>query len=306
MTLLQIKYALTCAKCSSLTKAAEVLYLSPSNLSKTLKALEEELQYAIFERKRNGMAPTEKGRQFLSYAASILEDYEKITQIGAGRQTASLSVCCNQAIACADACARYCVQYQGESAVSFKLLQGSFGFCLEQLRRFKCQISIQSFLSANAEAHLAEARRFGMRTRHIGYVYAALMLRQDHPLLREGRPLNPEELRQYPYIDYSYSDYQDETLTPYQVGGEDWPVNPEKIVTVNNMSQKLELVRLTDGFTFGQTRQDAPALRDGVVLLPNLERTFQIYCIYPEKEPLNDSARRFLRLLREEIAGRDG
>ena len=50
MTLLQIKYALTCAKCSSLTKAAEVLYLSPSNLSKTLKALEEELQKAIFER----------------------------------------------------------------------------------------------------------------------------------------------------------------------------------------------------------------------------------------------------------------
>lgn len=305
MTLLQIKYALTCAKCNSLTKAAEVLYLSPSNVSKTLKALEEELQYAVFERKHNGMVPTEKGQQFLSYAASILEDYEKITQIGAGRQTTSLSICCNQAIACFDAFARYCVRYQGESAVSFKLLQGNFGFCLEQLRRFKCQISIQVFLPPYAEVHLVEARRFGMRTRRLGHVYAALMLRQGHPLLQGNQSLNPGQLRQYPYIDYSFNDYQGETLTPYQVGGEDWPVNPEKIVTVNNMSQKLELVRLTDGFTFGQTHSETPTLRDGIIFLPNPARTFQVYCIYPEKEPLNDSARCFLHLLREEIAGRD-
>lgn len=307
MTLLQIKYALVCARCNSLTKAAEMLYLSPSNVSKTLKALEEELQYAIFERKRSGMVPTEKGRQFLAYAASILEDYEKITQIGAGRQAASLAVCCNQVTACADAFARYCARFQTESAVSFKLLQGSFGFCLEQLRRFKCQISIQIFLPDNADVHLAEARRYGMRTRHIGSVYTALMLRQGHPLLQGDRMPDLQKLRQYPYIDYSYNDYdyQDETLTPYQVGSEDWPVNPEKIITVNNMSQKLDLVRLTDGFTFGQAKLETPAVLDGIFLIPNVERTFQIYCIYPEKEPLNDNAKRFLRLLREELSGRE-
>lgn len=307
MTLLQIKYALVCARCNSLTKAAEMLYLSPSNVSKTLKALEEELQYAIFERKRSGMVPTEKGRQFLSYAASILEDYEKITQIGAGRQTASLSVCCNQVAACADAFVKYCVQHQTESAATFKLLRGSFGFCLEQLRRFKCQIGVQAFMPDYADVHLAEARRYGMRTRHIGNTYAALMLRKDHPLLQEGRMPDLQKLRQYPYIDYSYNDYdyQDETLTPYQVGSEDWPVNPEKIITVNSMSQKLELVRLTDGFTFGQYRMETPAAQDGIFYIPNVKRIFQIYCVYPEKEPLNDNAKRFLRLLREELASRE-
>ena len=158
-----------------------------------------------------------------------------------------------------------------------------------------------------ADVHLAEARRYGMRTRHIGNTYAALMLRKDHPLLQEGRMPDLQKLRQYPYIDYSYNDYdyQDETLTPYQVGSEDWPVNPEKIITVNSMSQKLELVRLTDGFTFGQYRMETPAAQDGIFYIPNVKRIFQIYCVYPEKEPLNDNAKRFLRLLREELASRE-
>ena len=43
MTLLQLKYISTVAKCGSFSKAAQVLYVSQPGISKMVCALEEEL-----------------------------------------------------------------------------------------------------------------------------------------------------------------------------------------------------------------------------------------------------------------------
>ena len=48
MTLLQLKYISTVAKCGSFSKAAQVLYVSQPGISKMVCALEEELGITIF------------------------------------------------------------------------------------------------------------------------------------------------------------------------------------------------------------------------------------------------------------------
>ncbi|MBQ4491084.1 MAG: LysR family transcriptional regulator, partial [Pyramidobacter sp.] len=58
MTLLQIQYALECYATGSLSKAAQNLFTSVSNLSKTLHALEDELGCELFVRTSSGVTPT--------------------------------------------------------------------------------------------------------------------------------------------------------------------------------------------------------------------------------------------------------
>ena len=70
--LLQLKYAVEVEKTGSISKAAENLYMNQPNLSKSIRELEDDLGIAIFDRTAKGVVPTEKGREFLCYARSIL------------------------------------------------------------------------------------------------------------------------------------------------------------------------------------------------------------------------------------------
>ncbi|MCE5187972.1 MAG: LysR family transcriptional regulator [Eubacteriales bacterium] len=70
--LLQLKYAVEVEKTGSISKAAENLYMNQPNLSKSIRELEDDLGIAIFDRTAKGVVPTEKGREFLGYARSIL------------------------------------------------------------------------------------------------------------------------------------------------------------------------------------------------------------------------------------------
>jgi len=73
--------ALTIAREHSITKAAETLFISQPNASNMLKALEKETGYPIFERRSNGMLPTEKGEMFLKHAATIERSLSAINHI---------------------------------------------------------------------------------------------------------------------------------------------------------------------------------------------------------------------------------
>lgn len=68
----QLKYAVEVERSGSISKAAENLYMNQPNLSKSIRDLEEDLGVTVFQRTGKGMVPTEKGREFLSYAKNIL------------------------------------------------------------------------------------------------------------------------------------------------------------------------------------------------------------------------------------------
>jgi DNA-binding transcriptional LysR family regulator len=75
------KYAVEVERTSSITQAAENLYMGQPNLSKAIKELEDSIGYAIFERTSKGVTPTQKGREFLAYARNILHQIEKIESL---------------------------------------------------------------------------------------------------------------------------------------------------------------------------------------------------------------------------------
>ena len=68
-----LEYALVVARCGSISRAAEEVFVSEQGLSKALKNLEIELGVAIFERSGRGVRPTRAGQIVIEHAAQIAE-----------------------------------------------------------------------------------------------------------------------------------------------------------------------------------------------------------------------------------------
>src|SRR5260221_13354974 len=72
MELYQLRSFAAIAETGQLTRAAEKLHVSQPALSAQLKALEEELDFTLFERTPNGMVLTAAGKRLLAGADSVL------------------------------------------------------------------------------------------------------------------------------------------------------------------------------------------------------------------------------------------
>ena len=76
MNILHLKYAVEVARCGSINKAAEKLYVEPPNLSRAIKGLETSLGVTLFERSARGMVLTSDGEVFIRYAKNIMQQID--------------------------------------------------------------------------------------------------------------------------------------------------------------------------------------------------------------------------------------
>ena len=68
------------AESGSFTKAADILYVTPTAVMKQINALEKELSVTLFERTNHGLRITRAGESFLQDARYILEYIERAAQ----------------------------------------------------------------------------------------------------------------------------------------------------------------------------------------------------------------------------------
>ena len=78
MELKELEYFVACAEAGSCGKAAERLFTSQANVSKTIRRLEEELGYPLFHRRSTGIVLTTDGETLYGEAKSILEKAARI------------------------------------------------------------------------------------------------------------------------------------------------------------------------------------------------------------------------------------
>ena len=76
--LAHLRYAVAAAGHGSFRRAAEVLLLRQSTLSRCIRQLEERIEITMFERSSGGVHATPAGRDFLRIARSILEQMDTL------------------------------------------------------------------------------------------------------------------------------------------------------------------------------------------------------------------------------------
>jgi hypothetical protein len=73
-----LRYAVAAVEHGSFRRAAEVLQLRQSTLSRCVRQLEQLVGMELFERSSGGVRATEAGRNFLRVARSILEEVDSL------------------------------------------------------------------------------------------------------------------------------------------------------------------------------------------------------------------------------------
>lgn len=82
MKIEQLEQALKVAELSSISLAAENLFISQPNLSLSIKKLEHELGYPIFIRTNKGVELTALGRTFIDSARLLLMQFHELQRLG--------------------------------------------------------------------------------------------------------------------------------------------------------------------------------------------------------------------------------
>ncbi|MCB7037356.1 LysR family transcriptional regulator [Eggerthella sinensis] len=91
MELHQLRYMAAVARCGSVAKASEELYVSKQAISKAIRSLEQEAGFELFDRGEH-MRPTDAGRDILVHAERVLGEVDEIDRCmqarkaGAGAQ----------------------------------------------------------------------------------------------------------------------------------------------------------------------------------------------------------------------------
>ena len=78
LELKHLRLAATAANCGSFRKAAELLRLQQSTLSRSIRQIEHHLGVTLFERSSGGVNPTAAGRLVLRLARTILEELDTL------------------------------------------------------------------------------------------------------------------------------------------------------------------------------------------------------------------------------------
>lgn len=76
-----LEYFVTVVDCGSISAAAQKLFVAQPSLSRTINAMEKQMNCRLLERTPRGIAPTPEGRQLYYYARSILDKFQMLDRL---------------------------------------------------------------------------------------------------------------------------------------------------------------------------------------------------------------------------------
>lgn len=145
MEIKQLQYFVTSADLGSFKKAAEALYTTQPHVSKTIKALEDELGLALFDRHPAGVTVTDAGRQVYAHASEVLLQCGRIAQLENSGPCEPLHLAAAPSGYLTDLTAAFCSQWQGEP-LSLRYQESDPAGIIHQLHRHEAGLGLLPLL----------------------------------------------------------------------------------------------------------------------------------------------------------------
>jgi len=250
MTFQQLKYVAEIAKCGSINRAASRLFVAQSSISSALKELEKELNITIFQRSTQGVELTQEGRQFLSYANSLLERKEYIETLyamnheEAGRQ---FSVSTQRYPFAVNAFVNLMNQMDA-ARYNFTIWETSMDKVIDDVYTSVSEIGV-IFISHFTERII---KRF-LTIRNIEFqlvkkIQPCVYVRKGHPLAKRTS-VKLEELTPYAYMAFEHK--QGESIDFSEEFSPMPSLQPDKMIIVNDRATAVNIVCNTDAVSTG-------------------------------------------------------
>jgi len=264
MTLVQLRHLIALAEQGSFSRAALAVHLSQPALSRSIRALEDELQQPLFDRVGRRVELTALGRETLERARLIVLDADEL--LTHGQQ----------------------VRAQRRGTLRLGLGSGPGALLMQPLLRKLCsehprmrldisrsgtELLVQALRARALDALVVDARSLppapDLHTGLVCEMRGAFMARSGHPLTRRRPPLGFDALRAYPIASTPLSDEVARVLVE-RYGPQ---AHPEVCVTLrcDELWSLVELARASDAVLLA-VRAVAPELVE-LALTPALDAT---------------------------------
>lgn len=193
MNLTKLRYVVAVDREGSISRAARVLHITQSAVTKAVADVEAELALSLFDRRARGVVTTAEGRDFIDRAARILSDMDQLVDdartkrdsrdrvLRIGIAPPSLEGLMNRTI-------RHLVL--NHEAVRVQLRGTPFEAGMQLLR--------QGDLDALIGPSHPLSPQTGLRSEPLPPLRACIFARKGHPLT--GRPLQGRDIAAYPII----------------------------------------------------------------------------------------------------------
>ena len=303
MTFQQLTYVVEISKCGSINKAAHKLFLSQSGISTAVRELEEELGIQFFVRSNRGVEFTPEGKEFLSYAVSLLEQKKRIESLyGEARNTSApvrFSVATQRYPFTEDAFLRM-LQQTEDNRFCFSIKETGMDAVIDDVYDHRAELGV-IFLTEMTEKlirRLLDSRE--LEFHEIAAVAPCIYVRKGHPLTKQT-DITEADLAGYPYVSFEHdqgvaTDFSEE----YQI------VNlkkPARTISVNNRSTMMNVLARTDAFTTGSGLLVEGITNQAVMTVPlNGKTSVRIGWIIPKNTKPSPQVEYFVHLLEQSVA----
>lgn len=247
MNVNQLKYVLEVANSSSMREAATKLYVSQPALSSSIMELENELGILIFERSNKGIALTDAGNEFLTYAKKVMGQYEILEEryLSAGKEKERFSVSTQHYNFAIRSFSNVISRFEPEKFV-FSIHETKTREVLENVRDLKSEVGVVSYSEGNEKVLKKLLKEF-----HLEFV--PLMRRDTYAYVWKGHPFSDrkeislEELQDYPCIAFDQTDDSNFYLTEEAMSDYDF----SKMIKSDDRATTMELIASLQGYSVG-------------------------------------------------------
>lgn len=207
LTLQKMRYLVCIAETGSISGAAKVLYVSQPSLTKTIRDIEDELGFSIFERTGKGIIVTPRGEEFLGYARQILDRadllQEKYLSPAAQRRQYCVSTL---HYSFAVRAFNELVKSNPGEEYDFSIRETQLGEIIEDVATMKSALGVIYLNDANERVLRRTFNERELEYEKIGDVRPRILLSVHHPLAKHSS-LTSEELKDYPFVSFEHREH---------------------------------------------------------------------------------------------------
>ena len=262
MNITQLKYVLSTAASSSMREAATRLFVSQPALSASIRDLEDELGFLIFERTSKGISLTDAGREFVIYAKKAVGQYAVLEEryLARDRDKEFFSVSTQHYNFAIKAFMAVIRETDPERFV-FSIHETKTRDVLDDVRSLKSEVGVISFSGANEEVIRKLFRDYQLE-------FVPLMRRDTYAYVWKTHPfagreeISIEELQDYPCIAFDQTDDSSYYLSEEAMADYDF----KKLIRSDDRATTMEIIAELDGYSIGSGMLAGDeAILDGLV-----------------------------------------
>lgn len=210
MRLDQIEHVIKIAECGSFNKAAKSLYLSQSNLSQSIKSLENEVGKSIFNRTAKGVELTDFGCEFLNHAMATYSQFRLTREFCSSYgkyPTVTFSVACQYMRFAHLLFMQLCEKYS-KHHTEFSFLECSFLEIVNNVCSHRAEIGVLIMSQSQKKITQQLLKSRGLSYHPILACPASVTVGKNNPLYSLDRPgVTLDMLDEFPIVMYQDTNF---------------------------------------------------------------------------------------------------